>query len=410
VSRAFGIVAKVVLLLLIGGLLAAVIAPHYLDRIYYRGPVGGHFDGERFRNPDGDADTRRPPGGGGRTGFLWRQLTGSDDRPSWPMEVPVRASRPAARVTGDRMVATWVGHATVLIQAGGLNILTDPVWAERAGPLGFGPRRIAAPGIAFADLPRIDVVVVSHNHYDHMDIATLKRLWDRDRPAIVTSLGNDAILRSRGIAARAADWGDHLYLVGGRLTDRPPVRPCQVVAGGSCGFPSINVVRNHHWGSRWFADRNRALWSAFVIRTPAGAIFFAGDTGLGDGRWPEEAARLGPIRLALIPIGAFRFEPGQMASGSHIGPVQAAEVHRRLGASTSLPIHWGTFRLSYEAYRTPPRLLAAALRCTGQSGFSAWQIGRPVEVPAYRAPSPVRAMTGETMQRCLDTPAVRALE
>ncbi|HEX8555750.1 MAG TPA: MBL fold metallo-hydrolase, partial [Sphingomonas sp.] len=287
----------------------------------------------------------------------------------------------------------------------GLNILTDPVWSDTAGPFGFGPKRVAKPGIAFDDLPRIDLIVVSHNHYDHMDLATLKRLWDRDRPRIVTSLGNDAILRAAGIGARAVDWGGHLYLVDGKLTDVPPPIAC-APDDGFCAYPSVTVVRNHHWGSRWFADRNRALWSAFVIRTRAGAIFFAGDTGLGDGQWPAEAARMGPIRLAIIPIGAFRFQPGQMSSGSHIGPVQAVEVFRGTGATTGIPIHWGTFRLSYEGYTTPPQLLGAATRCAGVSGFDPVQIGRAVEVRPVQGRAPLPSVDTD---RCLDTPAVRSL-
>lgn len=401
------IIARVVAATIIIACLVAVVAPRFLDRIYYRGPVSGHFDGGRFFNPDGDDETG-PPGGGSRAGFFWRQLTGADDRPPWPATVAVRGSRPAPRVPGDRMVATWVGHATVLVQAGGLNILTDPVWSDRAGPLGLGPKRVAAPGIAFEHLPPIDLVVISHNHYDHLDLATLKRLWARDRPAIVSALGNDAILRAAGIEARGADWGDHLYLVDRRLVAVPPVRRC-APDDRFCAYPSVTLVRNHHWGSRWFTDRNRALWSAFVIRTSAGAIFFAGDTGFGDGRWPAEARRLGPFRLALLPIGAFRFRPGQMASGSHVGPIQAAELHERLGASTSLPIHWGTFRLSYEGYATPPRLLQATLRCTGQQGFPVTRIGQPVEIPHYRPPAPARNLTDDQLRTCLDAATVRAL-
>jgi len=420
VRRVLGWIGKGAVLLTIGVLLAAVVVPRFLDRRYYRGPESGHYDGARFFNPDGDGDTIRPPGGGGRGGFLWRQLTGSDDRPPWPDAVAVRASRPAVRVAGDRMVATWIGHATVLIQTAGLNILTDPVYADRAGPFGFGPRRVAAPGISFDDLPPIDLVVVSHNHYDHMDVATLKRLWDRDHPAIVTSLGNDAVIRGAGIPAtrapadgcgdcrgvQALDWRGRTAVGGGRAMAAWRARPV-----GAAPIARVSVVRNHHWGSRWFADRNRALWSAFVIDTPAGSIFFAGDTGLGDGRWPAEARgqATDPFRLALIPIGAFRFAPGQMASGNHIGPVQAARVHAGLGASTSLPIHWGTFRLSYEGYQTPPRLLAATLACTGQTGFPAWRIGRPVEVPPYRPPAPRRGRLDVQVAACLDTPQVRAL-
>ena len=379
--------AIVVLVVLIGS--AIVIAPRFLDRIYYRGPATDHFDGERFFNPDGDDDTAGgPPGGGGRAGFFWRYLTASDGRPAWPASVTTASARPEPQVAGERMVVTWVGHASVLIQTQGLNILTDPVWSDHAGPLGTGPRRVAAPGIAFDDLPRIDLVLVSHNHYDHLDKATLARLWRRDRPAIVTSLGNDSVIAQTGARATALDWGGHVQV----------------------GPATVTVTRNHHWGSRWFTDRNRSLWSSFVVSLPSGGnLFFAGDSGMGDGRWPAEAAALGPIRLALIPIGAFRFVPGQMESGSHVGPVDAVEIFRRLGAARAIPIHWGTFRLSYEAYHTPPKLLAAAMRCTGQTGFAPVAIGVPTEVPAYAKPVATAAMDRDALLRCLDTPAVKAL-
>lgn len=382
-------VAGTALLFLCVGLgLAIAIVPRFLDRIYYEGPVTDHFNGARFFNPDNDADTARPPTGGSREGFLLRFLTGSDGRPAWPASVPVTPTRPATRVAGDRMVATWVGHASVLVQTQGLNILTDPVWSDTAGPFGFGPRRVAAPGIRFEDLPPIDLVLVSHNHYDHLDKGTLRRLWERDRPAIVTSLGNDSVIGQAGVKATALDWGQ-------RVRIRPNVE--------------VAVVRNHHWGSRWFTDRNRALWSAFTVRLPGGNLFFAGDTGLGDGRWPTEAAALGPVRLALIPIGAFRFAPGQMGSGSHIGPADAVRVFNRLGASHAIPIHWGTFRLSYEARDTPPRMLAALLRATGveASRFAPAGFGTPVEVPPYAAPA---RLDEARIAPALSTPAVQALQ
>lgn len=344
--------------------MAVIIVPPFLDRIYYRGPGSGHYDGHRFFNPDGE-DTARVPGGGSRAGFLTRWLLGQDGRPEWPLHVVVAPTRPAPRVEGDRIVATWVGHATVLIQTQGLNLLTDPIWSDVAGPFGvIGPSRVAQPGIRFEDLPRIDLVLVSHNHYDHMDLPTLERLWERDRPLILTSLGNDSVI---GVPARAVDWGT-----------RVAIKP---------GVEAI-VTRNHHWGSRWGTDRNRALWSSFVVKTPGGNIFFAGDTGAGDMRWPAEAASYGPVRLAILPIGAFRFEPGEMTTASHIGPGQAVDIFSALGASAGLPIHWGTFRLSYEGYRTPPGLLGIFSRCAGYAPgvFTAKAIGKPFEVPAYRKP------------------------
>ena len=383
------IAGGIVLFLVVAIGLAITIVPRFLDRIYYEGPSSDHYDGERFFNPDGDADTIRPPTGGSRTGFFWRYLTGSDGRPPWPERVAVTPSKPAARVEGDTMVATWIGHATVLVQTRGLNILTDPIYADRAGPLGLGPKRVAPPGVRFDDLPKIDLVLVSHNHYDHLDQAALKRLWDRDRPRIVTSLGNDSVIGQKGVRATALDWGQSLAIAPG---------------------VGVTVTRNHHWGSRWFTDRNRALWSSFVVTLPDGGnLFFAGDTGFGDGRWPAEAARLGPIRLALIPIGAFRFVPGQMSSGSHVGPAEAALIFQRLGAGHAIPIHWGTFRLSYEAYDTPPKMLAAAARCIGATGFAPAAIGVPQSIPPVGARPAIPPMTREAMLACLDTPEVRAL-
>ena len=383
VGRALKVAAAVLLWLVIIICLTLTIVPHFLDARYYRGPVSDHFDGERFVNPDGDDGLPVA-----NTGSMLRYITARDDRPLWPSRVQVTPAKPPARVVGARMLVTWVGHASVLVQTQGLNILTDPVWSESAGPFGFGPTRVAAPGIRFEDLPRIDLVLVSHDHYDHMDLATLKRLWDRDRPAIVTSLGNDSVIGQAGVPATARDWGG-----------RVPVRP---------GIDVI-VNRGHHWDSRWFADRDRALWSSFVVTLPGGNLFFAGDTGAGDFGWAEKAASYGTIRLALIPIGAFRFTAGQMASGSHVGPVDAVEVYRRLGAARAIGIHWGTFRLSYEGWNTPPRLLAAARRCAGLRGFGTEPIGRMVEVPPYAAPSPRPAVSRADVLHCLDTPAVRAL-
>lgn len=371
---------------------ASAAVPPFLDRIYYRGEPSDHFDGERFANPGGD-DTAAPPTGGSRAGFFARFLR-PDDRPPWPALVPVAKDVPPARVTGGAMRATWIGHASVLVQADGLNILTDPVWSETAGPFGLGPRRVSPPGIDFDKLPKIDLIVVSHNHYDHLDLATLKRLWDRDRPHIVTSLGNDAILRSAGIGAAnqldanrviALDWNGGLDV--------------------SHAF-SVRVTRNHHWSSRWFVDRNRALWSSFVIKMPGGNLFFAGDTGAGDMKWADEAAAFGPIRLAILPIGAFRFYEGQMRTASHVGPGEALEVWRRLRRPFALPIHWGTFRLSWEGHDTPPNMLRAIQTCAGEDPvrFARHEIGAAFEVPPLGGAAAAHA--GRSIAECLKSPAV----
>ena len=359
--------------------LTATILPGFLDRIYYRGPASDHFDGRRFFNPDGEGPEL--PGGANPGAMLARRMNGGDAPGAWPAVVDVVPGRPPARASEGAMLVTWIGHATMLVQADGLNILTDPIWSDTAGPFGIGPRRSAAPGVRIRDLPRIDLILVSHNHYDHMDLATLGRLWRRDRPIIVTSLGNDSVIAQAGVPAVALDWGQRLRV----------------------GRGEVIVTRNHHWGSRWFADRNRALWSSFVVRLPSGNFFFAGDTGAGDLAWADAAAALGPIRLAAIPIGAFRFTRGQMASGSHIGPVDAVEVYRRLGATRAVGMHWGTFRLSSEAWDTPPRMLRLARRCAGVGdGFGTIALGRTIALPPVepRAAPPARAR--DAVLACVD--------
>lgn len=339
--RAARFIGKAVYLLIVLLLALIVVLPPFFDRIYYQGAPSSHFDGERFFNPGADVPPQATP-------RQWRlprmiRFMAGEGRAKWPEAVPVTPTRPLARVDGDAMRVTWVGHSTVLVQSHGLNILTDPIWSEHASPFPpLGPKRVRAPGVRFDDLPKIDLVLVSHNHYDHMDLPTLKRLWSRDRPLIVTSLGNDAILRARGIEAVARDWG-------GRVPVRPGVE--------------VVVERVHHWDSRWFRDRNRALWSGFTVVMPGGNIFFAGDTGLGDGRWPAEAARNGPVRLALIPIGAF--EPREMMKESHINPAEAVTVFEGLRAGHALGVHWGTFQLSAEPMGAPPAVLAGVLRERG---------------------------------------------
>jgi L-ascorbate metabolism protein UlaG (beta-lactamase superfamily) len=377
---------KAILGLIIAFCLAITIIPRFLDRIYYEGPKSAHFDGTHFFNPDGD-DTFRMPGRTSRGNFFIRWLTGQDDREVWPVAIAVTPSIPARTVNGDTMTATWIGHATVLVQADGLNILTDPIWANRSGPFGIGPKRVTAPGVTLKDLPKIDIILVSHNHYDHMDLDSIKAIWDRDHPLIVTSLGNDTLINGAGAKAVARDWG-------GRVNVKTGV--------------DVIVTRNHHWDSRWMTDRNRALWSSFVVTLPGGNLFFAGDTGFGDGKWPLEAAAYGPIRLALLPIGAFRFQPGQMEIGSHMGPIQTQTVFKRLGASYAIPIHWGTFQLSNEARDTPPLMLAAVMKCAGYpdpSVFAAHRVGEGIAIPPYH---PLPALK-DIDPACLKQPAITGL-
>jgi L-ascorbate metabolism protein UlaG (beta-lactamase superfamily) len=286
------------------------------------------------------------------------------------------------------MRVTWSGHATVLVQTAGLNILTDPVWSDVVSPFPpIGPRRARAPGVRFEHLPKIDLILISHNHYDHMDLKTLKRLWERDHPLIVTSLGNDTVLDNAGVPALALDWGQSQVVVPGCLqlsSAQGVANYAQAVARMQCAIPgaTVTVNRNHHWSSRWGADRNRALWSGFVVETEAGKIFFAGDTGWGDGSWVEEAAKRGPYRLALIPIGAY--EPRDFMKTNHINPDEAVAIFEKLQPAAALGIHWGTFQLTFEGINDPPRRLAALRRARDipDNAFVATEVGRTFSIPA----------------------------
>ena len=339
---------------------APTVVPPFLDRTYYRGPASDHFDGARFFNPDPE-----PPRRGRRASFFGRWAR-SGERATWPDHVPVQPTVPPRRVDGGAMQVTWIGHASVLVQTEGLNILTDPTWSERASPFSFvGPRRVRAPGVRFEDLPKIDLVLVSHNHYDHMDLPTLRRLWERDRPLIVTSLGNDTIIRGGGAEAVARDWG-------GRVRVRDGVE--------------VVVLRNHHWGSRWFTDRNRALWSAFAVRLPGGNLFFAGDTGWGDGSWVREATAQGPYRLAIIPIGAY--EPRDVMQSHHVNPEEAMAIFETLRPQRAIGMHWGTFQLTFEPIDQPRERLAALRRARGLAPdrFVAVEAGQGFSLPAPAPP------------------------
>ncbi|HZF94577.1 MAG TPA: MBL fold metallo-hydrolase [Allosphingosinicella sp.] len=344
------------LFLVVALALAPSLIPPFLDRIYYDGPRSDHYDGERFFNP-----------GAGDSGHsaitpqrFMNRLVHPAAKAEWPERVPVRQTVPPRRVEGEEMQVTWIGHASVLIQTQGLNILTDPVWAERTSPVSFiGPRRVRAPGVRLEDLPKIDLIVVSHNHYDHMDMETLRHIQARDGTRILVSLGNDTLLRSHGIRAEARDWGESVR-----------VGPAEVV-----------VERVHHWSSRWGTDRNRALWSGFTFRLPGGNVFFAGDTGFGDGSWPREAAQRGPFRLAIIPIGAY--EPRNFMKSNHINPDEAVAIFETLRPGMALGMHWGTVQLTFEAIDAPPRRLAEVRRARGipDDRFITPEVGETFTVP-----------------------------
>lgn len=306
---------------------------------YHRGPASDHFDGERFFNPGQPATDRSL-----RDIWRWRR----ESRPArWPAAVPVAPARPERAV--DRLRVTMVGHATLLIQAGGFNLLTDPVWSARASPFRFaGPKRVTAPGIAYADLPPIHAVLLSHCHYDHLDVATLGRLHRDHRPLMAMPLGNDAIVRRAVPDARIAvgDWGDRIALGQGLAT---------------------TLVPANHWSARGVRDRRMALWCGHYLHLPHDRVWFAGDTGLGDGAVFRAINRdLGPPAVAAIPIGAY--DPRWFMGPQHLDPAEAVRVMGLVGAARAIGIHWGTFRLTDEPRDEPPALLARALAEAGIAG------------------------------------------
>lgn len=303
---------------------------------YYQGPVSEHFDGGRFFNP-------RQPTTDRSLGAMLRWKFG--ERPArWPKFVSTRQAVPEFRVEGLRV--TMVGHASLLIQSGGLNVLTDPVWSDRASPLSFlGPRRVTAPGIAFDDLPPIDVVLLSHNHYDHFDVTTLRRLQEIHRPQIVTPLGNDVLVRRATPEALviSGDWGDRVPLGRGTYVDFVPA---------------------HHWSARGLADRRMALWSGFMLQTHAGLVYFAGDTAYGDGAiFHAMHERYGSPDAALLPIGAYA--PRWFMADQHTNPAEAVQIMLDLDARRAIGIHWGTFQITDESREQPASLLAEALAKEG---------------------------------------------
>jgi L-ascorbate metabolism protein UlaG (beta-lactamase superfamily) len=299
---------------------------------YYSGPPSDHFDGTRFFNP-GHPDTDRSLAQVLR--WKWGERAAR-----WPKAVPVRQVVPDSRVDGLRV--TMIGHASVLIQLAGRNILVDPVWSTRASPLRrVGPKRVTAPGIAFDDLPPIDTVLLTHNHYDHMDADTLGRLWQRHRARVIAPLGNDAVLARAvpGMAVETGDWWDTLPL------------------GDDA---SVTLVPANHWSARTALDRRKALWSGFYLTHPAARVHVCGDTGYGDGHvFRAIRERLGAPDLAILPIGAYA--PRWFMAAQHVDPAEAVAILLDLEASHAVGVHWGTFQLTDEARDAPVAALAEAL-------------------------------------------------
>jgi L-ascorbate metabolism protein UlaG (beta-lactamase superfamily) len=314
-----------------------------------RRPRTDHFDGRRFFNPSG--------ANGQPIWMVPRMLL--TPRTRWPSAVPVEPKAPPTIGTDD-VVVTFIGHATFLIQVGATNLLIDPVYAERASPVPFaGPRRVRPPGVRFDDLPTISLVLLSHNHYDHCDLRTLRTLDRRFSPRLVTPIGNGRLLRSAGIRhIEEIDWWQ---------------------TAGAAPLP-VTLTPAQHFSSRTMFDRNRALWGGFLIEAAGRRILFAGDSGYGP-HFRETAARLGPIDLALLPIGAY--EPRWFMKDIHMNPAEAVQAHVDLTARQSIAMHFGTFQLTPEAIDAPVRELANALRASGvpPAQFRTVDVAESVRLP-----------------------------
>ena len=296
--------------------------------------LSDHFDGRRFFNPNG---------ANGQPLWMVPRLL-LTRRTRWPSSIPVEPRRPH-RAGPDEVVVTFIGHATFLIQAGNTTLLTDPVFAQRASPVSFaGPRRARAPGIRCDDLPAISLVLLSHNHYDHCDLPALRSLDRRFGAPVVTPLGNGRLLRGAGISqVEELDWWRH---------------------AATAPLP-VTLTPAQHFSSRNMLDRNRALWGGFLIEALGRRILFAGDSGYGS-HFREIGARLGPIDLALLPIGAY--EPRWFMKDIHMNPAEAVQAHLDLGARQSVAMHYGTFQLTPEGIDDPVRELDRALRERGVAG------------------------------------------
>ncbi|MFI5361292.1 MAG: MBL fold metallo-hydrolase [Elusimicrobiota bacterium] len=301
-------------------------------------PPGDHCDGERFYNLDRAKTFRK----GLRDVLKWRL----SPRPmgAWPerAENAHAPDLPRSLVAGQ-IAVTGINHATELIQFAGLNVLTDPVFSERVSPVSWaGPRRVRPPGVEFDALPRIDAVLVSHNHYDHMDLPTLRRLQGRDKPRFLVPLGNARLLSGAGIdGAVELDWWDEAPLGDDARAVLVPVQ---------------------HWSGRGFFDRRRALWGGFFLRRGPASVFFAGDTGYG-AHFAMIRERLGVPDLSVLPIGAY--EPRWFMKDQHVNPDEAVRAHLDLGSRVSVGMHFGTFHLTDEGIDDPVAALAASRRERG---------------------------------------------
>lgn len=289
-----------------------------------------HFNGKTFFNPNHPRAEKSL-----WTVLKWRMFT---ERAEWPENVPITQKKvPQARTNSGELSLTFINHATALIQLDGINIITDPIWSKRTSPLSWvGPKRVRLPGVKFEDLPKIDIVIISHNHYDHMDLPTIKRLVVRDNPIILYGVGSDYYLGKK-LAKNTVelDWNQSYQTNNLKIT----------------------FLRSRHWSKRNLGDYNKCLWGAFAIEGTK-KVYFAGDTGYDD-HFQEYAKKFGHADLSLIPVGAY--EPRWFMKAAHINPEEAVQAHHDLKSRYSVGIHHSTFQLTDEGIDEPRLELQKAL-------------------------------------------------
>lgn len=315
-----------------------------------------HYDGKRFRNP-----TLADPFSPG-FGDVVRMLR--ERRAKWPAAVAnVGVPRLDALLGPGDVAVTFVGHATFLIQLPQLTILTDPMWSERASPVRWwGPKRVRPPGVPFDDLPNIDVIALSHNHYDHLDIPTLKALQRRFSPTVLVAAGDRALVESVGFSdVHELDWWDGAQV-------RPDVH--------------LTFTPAQHASGRSLFDRNRSLWGGYFVRHGGGSVYFGGDGGYST-HFAEIGRRLGAPDLALLGIGSYA--PRWFMQPVHMDPAEAVVAHKDLGAKWSIGMHFGTFQLSSEGLDQPRLELLAALASEEGCG-DAFDVLHEGETRIYPAP------------------------
>ena len=290
--------------------------------------ISDHFDGRRFFNP------HAPQGKSRRDVSRWRRTR---QREPWPEHVEDVPLTPPPRAARDRIAVTFIGHSTFLVQVGGLCVLTDPIWSDRCSPVSFaGPRRVRPPGQSLDSLPGVDLLLITHNHYDHMDLPTLRKVRARWQPSTATGLGNARHLAKAGIrSAVELDWWQTTELAGARVT----------------------YVPAQHFSARGLHDRNRSLWGGFVVEAHSAVVYFAGDSGYCP-YFAEIASRFPRIDLALLPIGAY--EPRWFMRQHHVNPEEAVQAHLDLQPRRSIGMHFGTFQLTDEAIDAPISALRQA--------------------------------------------------